>query len=178
MNPLELRVLEACAEVVRRQHEMLPQLAAALQVPADRVFYTWALRRGIKPGKLADANWNYFFHGYECDLRNDRDGRLLRIDFGPGGRVGILNDYGLLRFIMTAVSPWQEFPDLRTHLEAGVPYTDPSSGAYRKLTAIWGRLAESRRRMFSRLTRHSSPCWKPLAASRVMGRLEVYSLSA
>ena len=85
MDPMEFGVLDACQEIARRQQEMLPQLAAVLNVPEEQVFYTWAFRRARHRGHLKNAAWAYYPHGFECDLKNTRDGRYLRIDFGPGG---------------------------------------------------------------------------------------------
>ena len=134
MDPIELGVLEACYEVVLRQREMLPLLATALHVPESRVFYTWALRQCSQRGTLPDTDWLYFFHGLECALRNQQDGRCLRIDFGPQGRVGFINDGGVLGLIQTSVAPWREFPDLRAYFaESGPP-------SFEKIWEVMGRL--------------------------------------
>ncbi len=113
LNPEELGVLEACREVVARRQELLPLLAQALGVPERDVFYTWAFRRCRQRGALNDTGWVYFFHGYECDLEHTGDGRLLRLDFGPGGRVDTLTMWSVLQFIMTSTIPWPEYPELR-----------------------------------------------------------------
>jgi hypothetical protein len=70
MDTIELGVLEACQEAVCCQGELLPQLAAALNVPQDQIFYTWAFRRCKQRGSLEGTDWVYFFHGLECDLEN------------------------------------------------------------------------------------------------------------
>jgi hypothetical protein len=141
MDPLELVVLEACQEFILRQQEMLPHLAAALDVAEEEVFYTWTLRGRAKTrGHLKDAAWTYFPHGFECDLKNTNDGRYLRIDFGPRGRVGILNSYGVLQFIMTSVYPWREFPQLKEYFANGDPPYDHNSGNWRKMSQLWDRL--------------------------------------
>src|ERR1700692_34008 len=87
LGSLEIGVLEACRESIQRNREMLPILAAALHVPETDVFYTWAFRRCRQRIPLGDSGWTTFFHGLECDLNNSKDGRRLRVDFGPGGRV-------------------------------------------------------------------------------------------
>jgi hypothetical protein len=140
MDEIELGVLEACREYANRQLEMLPKLAATLGVEQSRVFYTWAGRRCAQSGRLVETDWAYFFHGLECDLRNQRDGRVLRMDFGPKGRVGILDSYGVLRFIMASVPPWREFPNLRTYFAKGVPPFGEHSGSAEKLSHVWARL--------------------------------------
>ena len=140
MDEIEFGVLVACREYAIRQTEMLPLLAAALGVEETQVFYSWALRRCAQPGKLADRDWAYRFHGLECDLKNQKDGRFLRIDFGPKGRVGILNLGGVERFIMTSVLPWPEFPNLRTYFAKSGPPFDEYSGSWEKMSEVWGRL--------------------------------------
>lgn len=140
MDSIELGVLEVCQEVVLRQHEMLPLLAAALQVPQDQVFYTWAFRRCKQRGRLAGTEWGYFFHGLECDLKNDSDERFLRIDFGPRGRVDTFTGWGVLQFLMTSVSPWREFPQLKTYFAKSDPPFDLYSGSFEKLVQVWDRL--------------------------------------
>lgn len=167
MDPLESGVLEACQEFVFRQQEMLPQLAAVLDVPQQQVFYTWALRRAKTRGQLKDAAWTFSPHGFECDLKNSNDGRYLRIDFGPHGRVGILNSWGVLQFIMTSVSPWREFPQLKAYFAKGDPPYDAYSGDCRKMEVVWNRLEskgvfeQADSRLVALQARYSSRCRRP-----------------
>lgn len=140
MDSIDLGVLEACQEVVSRQHEMLPLLATALRVPEDQVFYTWAFRRCKQRGRLEGAEWVYFFHGLECDLENVSDGRFLRIDFGPRGRVDTFTAWGVIQFLMTSVPPWREFPQLKAYFAKSVPPSERISGSFTKLLPVWDRL--------------------------------------
>jgi hypothetical protein len=140
MGEIEIGFLTACQEYANRQHEMLPQIAVALGVEPSQVFYTWMLLRRARPGKLADADWTYFFHGYECDLRNQKDGRCLRVDFGPKGRVGILDSYGILRFIMMSIAPWPDFSKLKAFFATGATPCGEHSGDREKMRPIWDRL--------------------------------------
>jgi hypothetical protein len=139
-TPIELDVLEACHEVTLRQKELLPLLAKALQVPESEVFYTWAFRRCEQHGALAGTDWAYFFHGLECDLKNTADGRFLRIDFGPGGRVDTFTMWGVLQFIMTSVPPWREFARLKPFLAEAEPPFDEFSGDFAKMSSVWDHL--------------------------------------
>jgi hypothetical protein len=141
VDPIELGVLEACQEVVLRQRELLPLLAETLKVPEDRVFYTWAFRKCAQRGRLEGTDWVYFFHGLECDLKNAADGRFLRIDFGPRGRTDTFTAWGVLQFIMTAVQPWPEFPELRVYFAKGPPPFDQFSGSLEKIVQVWDHLA-------------------------------------
>lgn len=140
LSPLERGVLEACREAVARQREMLPLLAKPLRVPDEQVFYTWAFRRCQQRGRLEGTDWSYFFHGLECDLRNAADGRFLRIDFGPGGRVDTFTLWGVLQFIMTAAFPWREFPELKRLFAKGGPPFDEFSGSWDKIAPVWDGL--------------------------------------
>jgi hypothetical protein len=140
MDLIEQGVLEACREIVLRQGEMLPLLAATLQVPEDQVFYTWAFRRCKQHGPLEGTEWTYFFHGLECDLQNGTDGRFLRVDFGPRGRLDTFTAWGVLQFVMTSVPPWPEFPQLKAYFAKGAPPFDRFSGSFEEMSRIWDRL--------------------------------------
>jgi hypothetical protein len=140
LSSAERGVLEACREAVARQREMLPSLAKALGVSDDQVFYTWAFRRCAQRGQLEGTAWRYFFHGLECDLRNGADGRFLRFDFGPRGRVDTFTLWGILQFIMTSASPWREFPELRRVFAKSGPPFDEFSGDWEKIAPVWDSL--------------------------------------
>jgi hypothetical protein len=140
MDTIELGVLKVCQEVVLRQREMLPLLAAALEGQEDEVFYTWAFRKCQQRGRLESADWVYFFHGLECDVKNLTDGRFLRIDFGPQGRTDTFTAWGVLQFIMTSVPPWREFPQLKGHFAKKPPPFDEFSGSMGKISQVWDRL--------------------------------------
>lgn len=143
MDEIAFGVLESCQEYVSRQREMLPQLAVALGVDQSQVFYTWAIRRGFpQRGKLAGDDWTYFFHGYDCDLRNDTDGRHVGLYFAPKGRVGTVGSWEVLRFIMTSVPPWREFPELRTHFAKNGPPYEENSGDWERFLPVWDRLTD------------------------------------
>jgi hypothetical protein len=138
----ESEILGACGEAELRQREMVPLLAAAISVPADDVFYTWALRRCRQSGELPGTPWRYFFHGLECDLKNSADGRFLRVDFGPRGRFDTLSAWGILQFIMTSTFPWPDFPALKRMFADKEPPYDPFSGNFPRFCEYWDRLAE------------------------------------
>src|SRR5437016_4606409 len=120
MHDPELRLLTACREAVRRQHELAAALAAHLRVPASELFYRWAVRQFAQRGTLEGGEWRYFFHGAECDLAHNADGRVLRLDFGPGGRVDTFCGWGILRFVLHTRKPWEEFDDLKRYLTDGL----------------------------------------------------------
>src|SRR5438093_10228457 len=126
---MPLYFFHACCQVVLRQEELVPALAKVLGVRPDEVFYTWAARKCEQTGFL-DEKWRYFFHGLECDLRNLKDGRFLRIDFGPGGRFDAFTAWGVTQFVMTSKEPWPDFGELRDYLAKGaLPYTEHSGSA-------------------------------------------------
>ena len=141
MDEIELGILAACQEMVQRQQEVVPPLAAALGVSEEDVFYTWALRKCKQHGDLEGSDWCYFFHGLECDLRNTADGRFLRIDFGPGGRTDTFTAWGVLQFIMTSVAPWTEFARLKAFLADRPPPYDEYAGSLNRMGQVWDQLA-------------------------------------
>lgn len=140
LSDVEHDVLEACREVTLCQREIVTLLADTLEVSADDVFYTWALRRCRQSGQIAPGDWRYFFHGMECDLKNSADGRFIRIDFGPGGRIDTFSMWGVLQFIMTSTAPWREFPDLRQRFAEQAPPYDQYSGSMTRIAPIWDLL--------------------------------------
>lgn len=143
MKNLETRILEACQEVVTRNQELLPLLSKAMGVEKiEEVFYSWAFRRCKQSGQL-DNVWKYRFHGLECDLKNHSDGRYLRIDFGPNGRVDTFSAWGILQFIMTSVSPWSQFDDLKSYFAKTAPPYDRFSGDSEKFHRVWDTLVNN-----------------------------------
>ena len=137
LDALELELLAVCQEAVRRQHELLPLLAAELLVSENEVFYVWAARKCGQHGKVQGTDWSYFFHGAECDLRNGSDGRFLRIDFGPGGTVDTFTAWGILQFIMTSAYPWPEYTLLKKRFADKVSLYDEHSGNLGKYAVIF-----------------------------------------
>jgi hypothetical protein len=140
MDYLEIELLDACREVELRHNEMLPLLASALGVSREEVFYTWALRKCRQRGELLKEPWVYFFHGLECDLKNTADGRFLRFDFGPRGRVDTVSAWGVLQFIMTSTSPWPDFPSLKQRFARTEPPYDQFAGDFFRFCEAWDRL--------------------------------------
>lgn len=143
MNDIDMKVLEACSAYIACHREMLPQIAEAIGVAESEVFYRWMLRRDLRPGRLRNTDWTYFFHGYECDLRNQRDGRCLRVDFGPKGTVDILDTHGVLRFVMTSAAPWPAFPELKEYFATHASPYNGQSGDWEKMNRVWDRLDEA-----------------------------------
>jgi hypothetical protein len=120
---------------------MLPHIGAALGVPDGQVFYTWMFARQRRQAEdIPDTPWKFFFHGFECDLRNTEDGRFLRYDFGPGGRCDCVTAWGVLQFVMTSKAPWREFPALRERLAGTGPPYNCLSGDHTKVCEAWDRL--------------------------------------
>jgi hypothetical protein len=144
-DPVELGVLQACHEAGVRRREMLPLLADAISVVPDEVFYTWMLRRKElldrhgQHGPLGQLGWKYYFHGFECDLVHD-DGRLLRYDFGPGGRVDTFTSWGVLQYIMTSAPPWSGFLDLKASFRRDNLAPAYLAGDHGKLRLVWDAL--------------------------------------
>lgn len=137
---LTAETLAACQEVQRRQEEMLPLLALALEIRPEEVFYTWALRRCQQRGRLSEEAWQFFFHGLECDLWHTGDGRFLRLDCGPKGRIDTFTAWGVLQFIMTSTHPWGEYRDLKRAFAATEPPWDQYAGDLGKFGEVWDQL--------------------------------------
>ncbi|MGV3723766.1 MAG: DUF6896 domain-containing protein [Actinomycetota bacterium] len=152
LSQLEQQCLLACVECVQRQQELLPQLADTLGVVPEELFYSWqeAFRMvppigvdkpDLQVGTIPGADWGYFFHGFECDLQRLGDGRYLRVEFGPRGRIDIVDQYAVLQYVMTARPPWREFPELRAFLADKPPPYDQYSGSFSRASSLWDSLA-------------------------------------
>ncbi len=142
MKRIALKSLTACNEMTNRIREILPLLESTVGTYQGEVFYTWAFRRCKQSGEIPDTSWSYFFHGYECDVKNTSDGRFLRIDFGPGGMTDTFTAWGVLQFIMTSVEPWSRFDDLKLFFAKNNPPFDQFSGNSDKIYDIWDILKD------------------------------------
>lgn len=132
--------LAACQEAVVRQQEVVPLLAKALGVDPREIFYRWMECELPQVGVFAAGEWRYFFHGNECNLYHLKDGRCLRVDFGPQGRLDTFTGWGVLQFIMTTKDPWREFPQLQAYLaKTAAPFTH-LSGSHAKMVLLFEEL--------------------------------------
>lgn len=125
-SELERQFLAAATELALRQRELTLLVAQAIGVDP---FEYWVSRRfssGQCPeqtGQTADGEWSFFFHGLEFDLHHRHDGRNVRVDFGPGGRLAF-NPGGVGQFVSHTKPPWQVFPELKRHLCGSSRYAD------------------------------------------------------
>ncbi|MBN2531822.1 MAG: hypothetical protein JXB88_02960 [Spirochaetales bacterium] len=140
LSGYEISFLKACGQVVAYQLDLVPALATSLGTVSEDVFYSWVMQpRCEQSGTISGTGWEYFFHGYECDLYHS-DGRFIRVDFGPGGRYDTFTGWGVLQFIMTSKPPFTEFPELQKYLAEKQPPYDEFSGSFDRMTAIVDRL--------------------------------------
>jgi hypothetical protein len=118
MTELEFQFLSAAVELVARQQELIPLVAHAIGIDP---FEYWILGQRRDDSALdaidrtADGEWGFRFHGLEFDIKNLRDGRGVRVDFGPRGRRAFTS-FGVGEFICSSRPPWQVFPKLKEHL--------------------------------------------------------------
>jgi hypothetical protein len=144
ITDLEYDFLSACQEAVIRQQELVPLLARQLDLQPEDVIFNWLKHKpgNNQLGMITGTDWRYFFHGLECDLKNIRDGRFLRLDFGPNGRYDTFSGYGILQFVMTTRFPWREFEALKLHLsDAPGPFTE-YSGSHQRMNHILDHLLD------------------------------------
>jgi hypothetical protein len=122
----KLAFLAAAHEMLRHVREVVPCLAMSAGVRDAELFYAWAEGRLAEAGRLRPRRrgplgrgpWQYWFHGLECDVDNVRDGRRLRIDFGPGGRIDSFSPGSVADFVAYSRPPWGLHGALREHLFA------------------------------------------------------------
>ena len=93
MDKLSLLFLKAASEMNAVKNEIVPFLAKEFGVNTNELFYFWleeVMKQRQRPsvGNFMSGTWKYFFHGFlECNLTNISDKRVLRIEFGPNGRI-------------------------------------------------------------------------------------------
>lgn len=119
---IEHDYLEAAAELVGRQAELLRRVEMALGIDP----YEYWVRRSLGQPKDSDpendGEWRWTFHGLEVDIAHMRDERLVRVDFGPHARRDVFTDWGIGLFVCHAQPHWREFPRLRAALDQGNGY--------------------------------------------------------
>ncbi len=115
LHSVELTVLTACQEILKEKTKLMNQLAKTLGIDTQDLFYQWISGKLPQHGFLSGRQWKYFFHGFECDFRHILDGRLIRIEFGPGGRIDTFTDWGIYKFITTVRKQWLTTPAVLTY---------------------------------------------------------------
>jgi hypothetical protein len=141
MNDLALQFLAACEQSIQYRQPLLDELAASLNVQPNELYYQWVEHRW-RHGSFGNCECGYYFHGYECDLRNTRDGRFLRVDFGPGGITTAFTVWGITQFVMTSKPPWREFAQLKSYLAEGQPPYNEHSGSLHRAGVLSDELEE------------------------------------
>lgn len=142
ISKLEWLFLQAGQESILHQQELIKTLAEMWQVSFETILHQWMMPpRRASFGTIEQTNWQYFFHGLECDFKHTQDGRFVRVEFGPRGRCDIFSGWGVLQFTMTTKSPWGEYPELQNYLAAKEPPFDELSGDHRKMVDLFEGLA-------------------------------------
>lgn len=118
MTELEMQFLAAAVELVTRQQELIPLVAQAIGI--DPFEYWIHGHRRADPdldaiSRTSDGEWTFRFHGLEFDIKSLRDGRSVRVDFGPRGRHAF-TPHGVGEFVCNSCPPWQVFPELKAYL--------------------------------------------------------------
>jgi hypothetical protein len=143
LGPLHRDLLAACREFTTEQQSLARSLAETFGVASGTLYYHWMLERPEAWGAFQGGKWRYFFHGVECDLLCLADGRFLRIEFGPGGRLDTFTEWSVLQFVMSARSPWRVFPGLQAHLALRPPPWDQHAGSYPRVADLFDGLREA-----------------------------------
>jgi|GEM_PF-1770207 len=138
-----IKLLKAGRDLIVRQNELLPYLAKEVKADPKEILYLWANRKLNQVGNFLNE-WSYFFHGLECDIKNVKDGRFVRIDFGPKGDTATFTTWGLLQFVMTSKYPWEDYSALKTILAKEQPPYNQFSGSLERLHSIWQSLEENK----------------------------------
>ncbi|MEZ4450959.1 MAG: hypothetical protein R3B09_15870 [Nannocystaceae bacterium] len=155
MADLEQHFLAAAVELTAHQVELYPKVAEALGLDP---FAYWIRGQGRGSAYLdsitrtGDGEWRFHFHGIELDLVHVGDGRRVRVDFAPGGRLAFTPG-GVGEFVRCATG---RFPDLAQYLCGSRDYAD-----HRRCVALadalveQGRLARGDPRLMALIDRYT-----------------------
>ncbi len=136
MDSIKPELLAACRESVQRQVELISLLATSWHMQPHDVYYNWR-SQSAQSGIIPETHWRYWFHGLECDIQDQHDGRFVRIAFGPGGRADCISSFSVLQFIMTSKAPWGYYPELQAQLADKPPPFDELSGNYHEMQRLF-----------------------------------------
>lgn len=131
INPIELRVLILCQEMIHIKQKLIRRMARMLEMDPQEIFYAWLSGTVPQHGHFPGKKWKYFFHGFECDLRHCSDGRMIRIEFGPEGRTDTFTDWGLFQYILSSKSNWFSKPEVIQYFASY-----PDSEDYQKISVV------------------------------------------
>ena len=154
MHKLTIPFLIAGSEMLEKIMNLMPKLAHQIGVPVQELFYFWMSSRRAKTweyfihasktemekygqGIIENTNWKYFFHGFECDLDHMKDGRHLRIEFGPKGRIDTFSGFAVMEYIMASKPPWPEYKELKEFLVS----PEYPSGSFDKMCILASELS-------------------------------------
>ena len=84
--------------------ELCGRLAAKIGVSATELSrcgqYLPPEKRGAQSGEL-DANWKYFFHGFQCAFTHRHSGQNVDVEFGFEDEFGVLDPWFWQHFLQT-----------------------------------------------------------------------------
>jgi hypothetical protein len=120
----EIEFLRAAAALVDVQRELTHLFEREFAMTP----YDYWIR--LKPGR-ADASsqspqvgsWQFHFHGLEFEA-NHEDGRHIRAELGPGGRVDVFTGWSVAIFVFSAKPPWPTYPHVRQLLQCELGHPD------------------------------------------------------
>lgn len=137
-----MQFLHAAKELVDRQQTLLQKMETKLAVSP----YDYWIRRGDQQreqdGTFDNEDWEWFFHGMECDITNLKDGRFVRVEFGPRGRTDTFTGFGIMKFVMNAMPPWKQFKILKRHLTHAIFFRRRSEGDHDRMCTLEDKLID------------------------------------
>ncbi len=140
LTSVELNVLTACQEALQEKQKLIHLLSKTFRLEPQNIFYHWINGKLPQHGYLSNKQWKYFFHGLECDLRH-QDGRFIRMEFGPGGRIDTFTDWGIYKYITSFKKHWLTSIDVDSYL-AKLMASPESLDNYQKTSLIVNRLKD------------------------------------
>ncbi len=136
INTVELNLLSTCQQSIEVKKNLIRRLAKTLSLEPQHLFYQWLLGKIPQHGYLLDRKWKYFFHGFECDLRQTATGQFIRIEFGPGGRTDTFTDWGIYKYLSSSYPNWLTTPEVEHYFSQSNSRLD----AYQKISFLVNKL--------------------------------------
>ena len=95
--------LKAIDRFCATANELITRLAQRLNLPMEEVSENWRFQLDSSLTKeWLDDNWEYWFHGHECQFRNAATGQVVDVRLKDyGNKYALLDPYFLAVFVRT-----------------------------------------------------------------------------
>lgn len=111
LEQLERQVLISCYGLVHDKRQALASMGRLLKISGKWMLLSWLYRECPQYGSA--HGWTFFFHGYDCDLKNI-EGTNIIADVGSLGYDDSFSRWGIAEFVASSGRSRFVLPELRT----------------------------------------------------------------